>query len=419
MRILVISNFYPPHFIGGYELGCQDAVEALRARGHDVWVLTSDHGVAGRQRLDHVWRSLKTVLGWKIEPTPRYVLNLLWREIVNQRAFKVVCQTFRPDVVYAWNLCSISLSLCLLAERAGLPVCYFVFDNWLSESETDPWCSLIDYKPRRFTRKVCWAVGRSILRRAGVLPRLGVLDLSHVQFASRYLKDVALRTGKPVAGAKVIYWGVNLNRYRYKMAGTQRGRLLYSGQIAPHKGVHIAVEALNSLVRRQRIDAVSLTIVGRTTSPDYEAELRRLIARLGLERHVDFVGQISREDLASRYANYDVLLFPSVWQEPFGITPLEAMASGVPVVGTATGGAVEVLEHEVNALVFPRGDAEACASCVQRLLKDDGLYGRIRIGGRQTVEKRFRLDRTIDQLEQDLGEIAEWKSAREPLDLAR
>ena len=417
MRILVISNFYPPHFIGGYDLACREVVDALAARGHEVYVLTSTYGIGRRQRAGNVWRWLTTDLGWNIEEFHRYLIRVMRRELADQRAFGLMCKKLRPHVVYAWNLRHITLSLCLRAQRMGLPVCYFVFDDSFCDLEKDPACSFLDHQPRRFFRRLCWEAASPLLRRAGVLPESSFVDVSHVQFASHYLKNAALRTGKPVAGAKVIYYGVDVNRYRFKMGGAQsgRGRLLYVGQIAPHKGVHTAVKALDILVRGRRIDTVSLTIVGGSIFPDYEAELHRLVARLGLERKVDFVGQISREELASLYANYDVLLFPSVWEEPFGIVPLEAMASGVPVVGTATGGAMEVLEHEVNALVFPRGDEEACTNCIQRLLEDDGLYERIRVGGRLTVEERFRFERTIDELEQDLGEIVERRSAREPV----
>ena len=55
MRILVVSNLYPPHIIGGYELGCRDIVEALKRRGHELLVLTSDYGIGKRGVEPGVW----------------------------------------------------------------------------------------------------------------------------------------------------------------------------------------------------------------------------------------------------------------------------------------------------------------------------------------------------------------------------
>jgi glycogen synthase len=62
MRVLVLSNFYPPHFIGGYELGCRDVVEGLKARGHDVRVLTSTYKSAGRRKAEAFTGGLRPIL---------------------------------------------------------------------------------------------------------------------------------------------------------------------------------------------------------------------------------------------------------------------------------------------------------------------------------------------------------------------
>ena len=404
MRILVLSNFYPPHFIGGYELACRDMVHALTARGHEVRVLTSSYGVTGRRQDGTVCRWLMTNLDWNVENFPRYLWKLVTRELVNQRAFRTMCEPFHPDVVYAWNLSGVSLSACLDAERRALPVSYFVFDGWLAEPTRDPWCALIDHRPRRTFRRLGWRLAQAILQRAGLLPRSSELDLRHAQFASRYLKKTALKSGRPVAGAKVIYWGLDLEQYPYKPAPSRGARLLYVGQLAPHKGLHTAIEALQLL--RREVAGATLTVVGDSTFSDYKAELDRMIARLQLKRHVIFMGRLPREDVTSLYADHDVLIFPSVWDEPFGITLLEAMASGIPVVATATGGAAEILEEHENALVFSRGDAAGCAGCIGRLLTNPELYERLRTGGRRTVERRFVLERTVDEVEIDLETLA-------------
>ena len=69
-------------------------------------------------------------------------------------------------------------------------------------------------------------------------------------------------------------------------------------------------------------------------------------------------GQMSRDALTSAYREHDILVFASTWEEPLGITLLEAMASGLAVVGTGAGGSAEILQPEVNALTFPRSDVQ-------------------------------------------------------------
>ena len=73
------------------------------------------------------------------------------------------------------------------------------------------------------------------------------------------------------------------------------------------------------------------------------------------------------------------------------------MSSGLAVVGTNTGGTTEILRDEVNALIFPKEDAEACATQIKRLTGDAELFSKIRLNGRQTVESQFRLEGMVDQ----------------------
>src|SRR6185295_8043594 len=102
LRIAVVSNYYPPHYICGYELGCRDVVESLKARGHEVRVLTSTYKVDRPQDDGEVYRWLVTLPPWEPTPTAGF-LNLLRREITNRRAFVRFCRLFSPDLIYVWN----------------------------------------------------------------------------------------------------------------------------------------------------------------------------------------------------------------------------------------------------------------------------------------------------------------------------
>ncbi len=406
MRILVISNLYPPYYVGGYELGCRDVVEGLKARGHDVKVLTSTYKVGTAQQDGAVYRWLEADLEW-VRPLKfhEYCFKLLKKEIINQRAFKRLCSVFKPNVVYMWNLTHVSLSLALMAQQAGFSVHYFVFDNWLSRWDSDPWYSLWNRQPRRVTSRLGKQSLRPILSVAGLVVPSNSLDLRHVQFASLYLKQFALQAGKPVGEAKVIHWGVDANQYSYdKSVPHNPKQLLYVGQIVRHKGVHTAIQALKVIVQQPGYESATLTIVGGTIVPDYEAYVRGLVYSLGLESRVLFTGLIRRESLPPIYQEHDILIFPSVWDEPFGITLLEAMSSGLAVVGTDNGGSRDILEDEVNALVFPKEDTGACAMQVLRLMEDSELFERIRKHGRRMVEEKFRFESMMDKIERSLNE---------------
>lgn len=399
MRILVLTNFYPPYYVGGYELGCRDVVEGLRARGHEVRVLTSTYKVNKPSRKHGVYRWLQT--DFESNGDRSSFFRLLRKEITNRWAFKHACRSFRPDVVYAWNVTHISVSNLLMAQRMGLPVCYFVSDHWLSQWENDLWILNTRRNPHSLHRRIAWRVLHSLLSASG-LCHDGSLDLSHAQFVSRFLKQSALEAGKVAARSEVIHWGIDVNRFSANGAPRDPSKLLYVGQITAHKGVRTAIDALKLVRERYGCDKATLTVVG---GPDYDKEIERLVRSMGLEGSVRFTGLIPRERLPEIYKEHGTLLFPSVWDEPFSIALLEAMSSGLAVVSTTTGGSAELLADGVNALTFPKRDADACARHVKRLIDDPQLFDRIRQNGMRAIQTGFRLDRMIDKIEDSLERV--------------
>jgi len=405
MKVLAVSNLYPPYYVGGYELRCRDVVEALKERGHEVRVLTSCYGVERPCVQGTVYRWLDAEFG-RAWPSFSARVAAVWRMALhNQAALKDVLRRFNPDIVYICNLAGVPISLAFAIEHSKLAYCYSIGDRWLAHWEKDRWYSLIHATLRRAYLRLPYRLLNGALRAAGKIPS-GALNLRNVHFTSHYLKDHALRAGKPVAGAEVIHSAINPDRFPYKIEpSTPARRLLYAGQVARHKGVHTAVEALSILVNQWEYRSLELTIVGASRSPQYLEEMHRAVKCFGLEKHVLFAGHVPREHLPHIYRQHDLLVFPSVKDEPFGLVILEAFSSGLPVVGTATGGSAEILQHGVNALVFPKEDASACASQIKRLLDDHELFETLRKNARAAVETKFSFPRMIDRVEDSFHRI--------------
>jgi glycosyltransferase involved in cell wall biosynthesis len=91
--------------------------------------------------------------------------------------------------------------------------------------------------------------------------------------------------------------------------------------------------------------------------------------------------------MADSYAAADVLVFPVEWEEPWGLVPLEAMASGVPVVATGAGGSGEYLRDGENSVLFPAGDEAALARALSELAGDPERRESLRRGGLQTAAR--------------------------------
>jgi phosphatidylinositol alpha-mannosyltransferase len=133
-------------------------------------------------------------------------------------------------------------------------------------------------------------------------------------------------------------------------------------------------------------------------------------ARLGLS-DVLFEGYVSDADLPAYYQRADVVCAPSTTNESFGITLVEAMASGTPVVATRMGGYAQVAVHGVNGMLVPPGDPESLAESLQQVLEDSSMRDRL-IDGGLTRARDFDWPNVADQI---LGYYAELASSKDAI----
>ena len=152
--------------------------------------------------------------------------------------------------------------------------------------------------------------------------------------------------------------------------------LLFVGRIQPLKGLDVAIEALAAL---RRSDAV-LLVVGGASGRDGEAELQRVNAlaeSLGVACQIRFVAPQPHHLLATYYRAADVVLVPSR-SESFGLVALEASACGTPVVATAVGGLLSLVDDGVNGFLVPERDGQLFAKRVAQILDDGALADAMR-----------------------------------------
>jgi len=391
---------YPPHHLGGYELVWQAAVEDLRARGHDVRVLASDHRQALAADLPDppdVHRDLRWYWRDHVFPRlgPRARLGL---ERHNAATFDRHVEDFRPDVVSWWAMGGMSLSLLERARRRGLPGVAFVNDAWLIYGPlVDAWI--------RFASRP--GVSADLLERVTGLPaRFDPPASAHFVFASEDTRRASLERW-PIEGSEVVHGGIDRTFLDGPSPpGEWAWRLLYVGRIDPRKGIATAIRALPLLPPE-----AGLRVVGGGDETCL-AELRELADGLGLTDRVTFDGPRRRDELPAVYAGGDVLVFPVEWAEPWGLVPLEAMACDRPVVATGTGGSAEYLRDGQNALLYPAGDAAGLASRISQLAADATLRQRLRANGLETA--RAHTDRAFHaRVEAVLAEAGGGASDRE------
>jgi glycosyltransferase involved in cell wall biosynthesis len=232
---------------------------------------------------------------------------------------------------------------------------------------------------------------------------------------------------------ETLYNGIDLKEFDrekdYEAARQRRvKRILYVGGIWPHKGTHVAIDAFKMVAEKypdvvmdfvgpqgdypieEACDLKDVATLGRM-SPYFQkkkfsllnlfrkpaksyAYLEFLKSKLPpeLKNKVTFHGFVSRPDLVSLYYDADVFVFPPIWNEAFGVTPLEAMAAGVPVAVSRCGGIVETVQDQKTGFVVEPENAAALAQAMLRLLEDDALRERMgRAGRKRALEFRWEV----------------------------
>ncbi len=204
----------------------------------------------------------------------------------------------------------------------------------------------------------------------------------------------------------------------------ERRTILSVGRLSPEKGVHVLIEAFSQIA--ESIPDAELMLVGSpgptafefivllTKDPNvaalgrfYRGKLKRsdYIAQLHetvpeeLRNRVKFVGEITQREIAELYHHAAVFAFPSVWDEPFGIPVIEAMASGVPVVAARSGAVPEIIEDGKTGILVERADAQALGDGILKVLKNPQLSTSFSKAGRLAVQERFSWDRIAKQLQ--------------------
>jgi glycosyltransferase involved in cell wall biosynthesis len=392
-RILVLSNMYPPHHYGGYELSCRDVVNRWRAQGHEVTVLSSTLRLPGVQdppgeRDNGIWRDLEIFFeGGQLRVPPlRQRLSI---EKANQHALRHALDAFRPDLVSLWHMGAMSTGLITTVVRTGLPLVYVVCDDWPTYiHKIDPWMKLWYRTPR---------VGSRIERLTGVPATIPDIGRSGTFcFVSANTRDRCVKYSPWMfPEATVTFSGIDHADFPVKSEVPERPwgwRIMTAGRLDPRKGMETAIRALPLLPQEAQ-----LALVVPVDDP-YRKVLTDLSVNLGVNHRIAF-DTVPRAKMRARYADADVCLFPIEWDEPFGLVPVEAMASGTPVIATGSGGSGEFLIDGHNCLRFPPGDASALAAAVCRLAHDAPLRRRVIKGGFRTATE-LSVDRLADVLEQ-------------------
>ena len=356
MRVMVVSNVFPPHVRGGYELGTLDVARAFIGAGHEVEVVSSTVvGVLRKTRPATgvtVRQVFGPVLAYESDLADRLEHSSIWRQHRTDAlggvlpdaivALRTEIERFRPDRIWLGNPLGIGpVGILETALSAGVPVVIHLMDD-------------IDRYLVGYRRPLNWRPRIARLKRSIT----AVSCASHV----REMNSVVGRYGSH----HVVLNGVDFSAIP---AHAQPGRhddplrFVYFGQVEPMKGIPYLIEGVGRLVANRDTPPFTLDIIGPGSASYVETVQSDLRSR-GLAGRVQLVGRLEKRDLMVRLASYDAAVLLLKKEEPFGYAWLEAAAAGLPVVVTRGRAVADVFPEDYPLFVEDREDADHVAGII-------------------------------------------------------
>lgn len=394
MRILHVN--YTFGVVGGTETYLLNLIRDLGARGHHSEVAAERDDTDGSIAPFHE----VTEVEWS---KPRWWLRWGWR-------FRAIVRQTRPDVIYLHN--TMNPDLVELAAKLR-PTIRYVHDHtvfcpglnkiyadggicdrpmgdWCIEKYADGGCLCLRHPTEERVRKQVDHT-RSLFDKHRALGRIVV--------ASDYMRGELERAGMDASRVDVIPYYTARPDAVTPVADDDTPLILTLARLShPDKGV---VELLDALAR---LDVpYRARIVG---TGQHEEMLRAHAERLALGDRVEFAGFVAHEQTLAMMADARVIAFPSMWNEPFGIVGIEAMARARPVVAFDVGGVREWLADGETGIVVPRGDVDGYAAALQTLLTDADRARSLGDAGPARVAARFERDAHVQALEKALLDAA-------------
>jgi glycosyltransferase involved in cell wall biosynthesis len=370
MKILILNTLYHPYVRGGAERSVQALAEALAAQNTEVVVIST---VGPGSRATDVINGVKVVyvpianLYWPFDWVDRSPLQRkLWHIIdaYNPAMKAAVMRLIRqeqPSVIHTNNLQGLSIAAWHAARAARIPILHTLRDYYLTCAR----CSR--YRNGRDCERTCWDCLPFLLaRRQASACVAAVVGLSHSMldhhhelgfFANASFKAVIHNAYPPISVA------------RRTSSAALPFTFGYLGRLTPEKGIELLLDTFAA----RRDGGWGLLVAGEGTD-SYCQWLHQQHAKLENRDAIRFLGWV---DPAEFFTKVDILVVPSLWQEPLSRVILEAFAHGVPVIGSRRGGIPEQIEDGITGLLFDPDDPTALGTVIDRVLQDRTLSERL------------------------------------------
>jgi glycosyltransferase involved in cell wall biosynthesis len=398
MKILYINSLYSPLVRGGAEISLQQIVEGMKSLGHEVVVASLHPENTSLTELVNGVKVIRIPLKnayWPYRDTQASILSrMAWH--IRDRKNSAMGATLReilkdetPDVVSCHNLAGWSIAVWDEIQAMGIPIIQVLHDFYLLCPNSNMnkngvpcekqclSCRILRSDHAKSSDKVDFVVGIS----QSILSRF----ISYGYFTQA--KKQVIYNIRPNPGPAIP---------RLRKPG-QKLVIGYLGTVSKVKGVEWLILQFKKLNLPS-----TLKIAGKgeeSTMEEFKA--------IANHKDVEFVGYVQPNDFLP---SVDVLVVPSLWEEPLGMVAIEALACGVPVITSGKGGLSESVKHEKNGLICPPEEQNSLSKAITRLYDDPSFYNRLSAYAPESVAHFLDKNRLISEYDQVVQEAKIQKS---------
>jgi glycosyltransferase involved in cell wall biosynthesis len=387
MRILILSDDFPPHAQGGAGIIAHGDALVLRTLGHEVVVVTS---VQKKEEVG-TFEENGIIIHRIYSNYPRRVRA--YKSLNNKpliKELRKIVRDLHPDVVHAHNIHEhISYYALKLAKESGARVFLTAHDAMtlaygkISEEDRphSAWKDFMEYR-------TSYNPFRNI-----VIKRY-LKNVYRVFAVSDALSTALQRNG--IENVVTMHNGIApITESAYTATSVSDHFVLFGGRLSGAKGAFVALAAMKEILKD--VPDTTLLIAGKADT-DIAKKIHDRARELDIEKSIKFLGWLSHEDMERAILSVRLVTVLSLYLDPFPTINLEAMAAGKPVVGTKYGGTKEVVAHgETGYVVDPNNTSEVAGRMVE-FLKDEAKAVAFGAAGRERVQKYFSLDERIKYL---------------------
>ncbi len=379
MKMLCVSNYYPPHFEGGYEISVKETMDYLASRGHEVSVVCGTKGVAATDSSSFIpeYGGVSRVLKYIDYQKPGFIA----KHRVEKFNYQIVTDAIKvlnPDLVYIANMKAVSIAPVIAVQNAKVPHVFDLGDIWL-KSYLAPGLK-----------------GRLFRYAKSILPNTigGKIELNPVIVLSEWMEQ-EVRNSFDSKDVYIVPRGIKVSELISEHYDLDR--FVFVGRIEPNKGLDLCIEAMSLLQNQDKLGSMTLDVIGEA-DPEYLRHCMGLIEAFSLQERIRFLGR--NPEVTKILSQYSVLLMPTMAREAFGRVVIEAMSLGLVVLATNAYGPKEIIADEEDGFLFDRGSVPALASKI-RAVAGLNREQRCALGrkARQKVQEHYEINLVKKKIE--------------------